>query len=147
MRTSFLIITLLLCLQSVFAQKADEPAIFSDKNGAIRGYDPVSYFTAGKPQAGVDSITFQWKDAVWHFATVENKSAFAQTPEKYAPQYGGYCAYGLSQGYAVKIEPEAWAIVDEKLYLNYDLSVQRKWEKKRADYIVKANTNWSKKKQ
>jgi hypothetical protein len=146
MRTSFLIITFILSLQSVFAQKGGESAIFSDKQGAIRGYDPVSYFIAGKPQSGLDSITFQWKDAVWHFSSVENKDTFAKTPEKYAPQYGGYCAYGWAQGYAVKIEPEAWAIVNEKLYLNYDLTVQRKWEKKRADYITKANTNWSKKK-
>lgn len=144
MRTLLSILTFFCCFQGVFAQKENNAPIFSDKNGAIRGYDPVAYFTIGKAQEGLDSITFQWKDAVWHFSSVENRDAFALVPEKYAPQYGGYCAYGWAQGYAVKIEPEAWAIVDEKLYLNYDLSIQRKWEKKRATYIWKADANWHK---
>ena len=146
MRVQFILFTFFFCLQGLFAQKESKPAVFSDKHGAIRGYDPVSYFTSGKATEGLDSIAFRWKDATWHFSSVENRDTFSQLPEKYAPQYGGYCAYGWAQGYAVKIEPEAWAIVDGKLYLNYDLSVQRKWEKKQAAYIQKADANWNKNK-
>jgi len=146
MRVPLIFLFFLFCLQSVFAQKEDKAAIFSNDKGAIKGYDPMSYFTAGKAQNGLDSITYRWKDAVWHFSSVENQKLCAQTPEKYAPQYGGYCASGWAQGYAVKIEPEAWAIVAGKLYLNYDRSVQRKWEKKQTMYIQKADENWSKKK-
>jgi hypothetical protein len=145
MRTLISIFTFFFCLQGIFAQNENNTAIFSDKNGAIKGYDPVAYFTIGKPQKGLDSISFQWKDAVWHFSSVEHRDSFALVPEKYAPQYGGYCAYGWAQGYAVKIEPEAWSIVDGKLYLNYDLSIKQKWDKKRVKYILKANVNWNKK--
>jgi YHS domain-containing protein len=145
MHNLFSMLLFFCCLQGVFAQKENNAAIFSDKNGAIRGYDPVAYFTIGEARKGLDSIAFQWKGAVWHFSSVENRDTFAQVPEKYAPQYGGYCAYGWAQGYAVKIEPEAWAIVNGKLYLNYDLSIQKKWEKKRETYILKADANWHKK--
>ena len=75
----------------------------------------------------------------------ENKTLFSQNPEQYAPQYGGYCAYGWAQGYAVKIEPDAWSIVDGKLYLNYDKSVQADWEKDKVGYIKKADDNYQKK--
>ncbi len=146
MRTHLILFALLFSLQGVFSQKKEDPTIFSDKHGAIRGYDPVSYFTVGQPTKGVDSISLQWNDATWHFATVENRDSFSRMPEKYAPQYGGYCAYGWAQGYAVKIEPDAWAIMDGKLYLNYDQSVQKKWAKKPLDYIKKADLNWGKKK-
>ena len=80
--------------------------------------------------------------AKWLFSSAEHRDAFAKEPEKYAPQYGGYCAYGVSQGYAVKIEPDAWTIVNGKLYLNYDRGVQKTWEKDLPGYIAKADKNW-----
>jgi YHS domain-containing protein len=126
-----------------FAQ-AQKSAVFSSDNGAIKGYDPVAYFTDGKPVKGLDSITFSWQGAVWHFANAEHRDLFAAAPAKYAPQYGGWCAYGWSQGYPAKIDPEAWSIVDGKLYLNYNLDVRDDWDKRRAEYIQKADANYQK---
>jgi len=123
---------------------AEMPQIFSDGDGAIRGYDPVAYFVQGKPVQGSGQFTHQWRGANWRFASAENRDRFAATPEKYAPQYGGYCAYGVAQGYAVKIEPEAWSIVDGKLYLNYSLGVQEDWKQDVPGYLRKADANWPK---
>jgi YHS domain-containing protein len=121
------------------AQKA---AVYSDRDGAIRGYDPVAYFTQGRAVKGSREFTHKWNGATWRFASTENRDRFAAAPEKYAPQYGGYCAYGVASGYAVKIEPDAWSVVDGKLYLNYDRSVQAKWKADVPGYVRKADVNW-----
>ena len=110
---------------------------------AIKGFDPVAYFTAGKPTKGTSEHTFDYKGATWRFASAENKALFEADPEKYVPAYGGYCAYGLAQGYLVKIEGNAWSIRDGKLYLNYDKGVQAKWEKRPASYISTADKKWT----
>ena len=133
-------------MQSCRAQKKAESTFFSTTDGAIKGYDPVAYFTSSKPVKGKENISYDWKNATWHFDSEANKQLFVANPEKYAPQYGGYCAYGWAKGYAVKIEPDAWSIVNEKLYLNYDKNVQVDWDKDRQGYIKKADTNYSKKK-
>ena len=96
---------------------------------AINGYDTVAYFTDKKAVKGSDANTFAWNGASWKFASKEHLDLFKASPEKYAPQYGGYCAYGVSQGYLVSIEPEQFTVLDGKLYLNYDASVQKKWTK------------------
>jgi hypothetical protein len=132
---------ILLSFATAFAQNK-KSVVFADNSGAIRGYDPVAYFTDHQPVKGEKDITFNWHEAVWHFATTAHRDSFAFHPDRYAPQYGGYCAYGWAQGYPAKIEPEAWSMVDGKLYLNYDLSVQRRWNKKQADYIKDADKNW-----
>jgi YHS domain-containing protein len=124
---------------AALAQKAP---IYSDASGAIRGYDPVAYFTQGRPVKGSKEFTHRWNGAEWRFASAENRARFAAAPEKYAPQYGGYCAFGVAGGYAVKIEPDAWSVVDGKLYLNYDRSVQASWKKDVPGYIRKADANW-----
>lgn len=124
------------------AAHAADP-IYSDWTGdAIKGYDPVAYFTEGKPVEGSGDFSAEWKGATWKFASAANRDAFLAEPEKYAPQYGGYCAYAVSQGYTAKIEPEAWKIVDGKLYLNYSLDVQKRWVAKQAEYIAAADQNW-----
>jgi YHS domain-containing protein len=128
----------------IFAQKNNKPSIFSNKEGAIKGYDAVAYFTSSKPVKGSKTITYDWKGATWHFENDTNKELFAKNPDKYAPQYGGYCAYGIAKGYQVKIEPDAWAIENGKLYLNYDSGVQKDWNKDRKGFIEKANENWLK---
>jgi YHS domain-containing protein len=130
---------------AALAQKSDKPLIFSNKSGAIKGYDPVAYFSKAQPTKGSDNITHEWQGATWHFQNEENKAVFMKNPEKYAPQYGGYCAYGIAKGYQVKIEPDVWAIENGKLYLNYDKGVQKDWDKDRAGYIKKANENFNKK--
>ena len=117
--------------------------IYETENGAINGYDPVAYFTVSQAVKGNEAHSLKWKGATWYFSSAENLNAFRGNPEKYAPAYGGFCAYGVAGGYKVKIEPDAWAIVDGKLYLNYDQGVQRKWNKDREGYIKKANQNWT----
>ena len=110
--------------------------------GAIKGHDPVAYFTQGGPAKGKNAHSHEWMGATWYFANAENRELFVADPEKYAPQYGGYCAYAVSQGYTAKIDPDAWKIVDDKLYLNFSLKVQKLWEEDIPGYIAKADINW-----
>jgi YHS domain-containing protein len=126
------------------AAAAQKPPVYSDNAGAIRGYDPVAYFTDAKPVEGSDKFTHTWKGATWRFASAENRDRFVAAPEKYAPQYGGYCAYGVAGGYTVSIDPAAWSVVDGKLYLNYSRGVQSDWNKDIPGYIRKADANWPK---
>lgn len=121
---------------------AQKPEIFSTDEGAIRGYDPVAYFTDNKPVKGLNNFKLNWKGADWFFASKKNLDLFKANPEKYAPQYGGWCAYGLAGGYKAKTDEEAWSIVNGKLYLNYSLNVRKSWDKDRAGYILKADRNW-----
>jgi len=110
--------------------------------GAIRGYDPVAYFTEKKPVEGKKAFSHKWKGATWYFSSERNRDLFRADPEKYAPQYGGYCAYAVSQGYIASIVPEAWKIVDGKLYLNFSLGVQQTWEQDIPGYIKSADQKW-----
>jgi YHS domain-containing protein len=111
---------------------------------AIDGYDPVAYFTDGKPVEGKKEFSHEWNGATWHFASAEHRDLFAAAPEKYAPQYGGYCAWAVSRGYTADIEPDAWAVVEGKLYLNYDLEVKAMWAKDMPGNIAKGDQNWPK---
>jgi len=111
---------------------------------AIEGYDPVSYFTVGKPTKGMKEYSYDWMNATWRFASKENLELFKAEPEKYAPQYGGYCAWAVSQGKTAGIDPQAWKIVNGKLYLNYNRSVQEQWEQDIPGNIRKADENWPK---
>ncbi|NEZ61489.1 hypothetical protein D0962_01645 [Leptolyngbyaceae cyanobacterium CCMR0082] len=116
---------------------------FADNSGlAIRGTDPVAYFTQGGPVAGSSEFTYTWNNATWQFVSAENRDLFAANPAQYAPQYGGYCAWAVSQGYTASIDPNAWKIVDGKLYLNYSRGVQRRWEQDIPGHISNANANW-----
>lgn len=116
--------------------------VFTKRGLAIRGYDPVAYFTDGKPVKGKAEFTSEHEGAVWRFASAANRDAFAADPLRYAPQYGGYCAWAVSEGYTASIDPDAWKIVDDKLYLNYSKSVQRRWERDIPGRIAKADANW-----
>jgi YHS domain-containing protein len=109
---------------------------------AIEGYDPVAYFEEGKPVEGDSDHSYEWMGATWYFASAENRDLFAADPDKYAPQYGGYCAWAVANGYTAKIDPQAWAIVDDKLYLNYSLDVQKQWQEDVPGNITKADANW-----
>ena len=109
---------------------------------AIDGTDPVAYFKESKPVQGSSDHEVEWNGATWRFASAENKAAFEQDPEAYAPQYGGYCAWAVSQGYTASTVPEAWKIVDGKLYLNYSKGVQATWEQNIPGNIQSANANW-----
>jgi YHS domain-containing protein len=109
---------------------------------AILGYDTVAYFTAGKPVKGQDGLTHEWMGAKWKFASQTNLDLFKVSPEKYAPQYGGYCAYGVSQDALVSVEPDKFKVIDGKLYLNYDADVQEKWLKDPAGFIKTADAKF-----
>lgn len=116
--------------------------VYSSWGTAIDGYDAVAYFTEGQPVEGDKEFSHDWKGATWRFSSAVNRDLFAANPDKYAPQYGGYCAYAVSQGYTASTEPDAWSIVDGKLYLNYSKSVRTRWEQDTAGYIADADTNW-----
>ncbi len=121
-----------------------EPAIYVAKGSAIavQGYDPVAYFKDGAPTKGSAGFTATYMGATFQFASAANRDAFKADPAAYAPQYGGYCAWAVSQGYHAKGDARHWKIVDGKLYLNYNGSVQRKWEKDVPGFISKADTQW-----
>jgi YHS domain-containing protein len=111
-------------------------------NLAIKGYDAVAYFTEGKAVKGKKEHTFEWQEAAWRFASRENLELFRADPQKYAPQYGGYCAWAVSQGDTADIDPEAWKIVDGKLYLNYNQKIQKQWEEDIPGLIASADAHW-----
>lgn len=116
--------------------------VSSPKGIAINGYDPVAYFTQKKPVEGSAEHSLSWKGATWHFSSAENKSSFEAAPEKFAPQYGGYCAFAVSYGSTATTVPEAWTIVDKKLYLNYSIGVRSRWSADQKGHIAKADKNW-----
>lgn len=118
--------------------------IYQKDGLAIKGFDPVAYFTQAKPIRGSAEFSLTYQGAIWQFSSQDHKDLFEANPEKYTPQYGGYCAYAVSKGSTAKIEPDAWKIVDGKLYLNYSTSIQKKWEKDISGYIEKADANWPK---
>ncbi|MFZ6011249.1 MAG: YHS domain-containing (seleno)protein [Bacteroidota bacterium] len=117
--------------------------VFTKSGEAIRGYDPVAYFKEGKPVKGKDEFKYTWKSVEWKFSSEQNLKDFAANPEQYAPQFGGYCSYGVADGHKAPTQPDAWTIVDGKLYLNYNLDVKKIWSEKQAEYIATANKTWA----
>jgi YHS domain-containing protein len=142
MRT--LALSLLLVLVAAAGARAEDPIYTNWRGLAVSGYDPVAYFREGKPVAGSSEHELEWMDATWRFSSAENLALFRAAPERYAPQYGGYCAWAVAQGYTASADPEAWRIVDGRLYLNYDADVQRKWEADIPGFIARANESWPK---
>lgn len=113
-------------------------------NVAVSGYDTVAYFTSGRPIKGSAAIKASYKGAEYHFANADNLAKFKGNPSAYAPQYGGYCAWAVSQGYTASADPRVWKIVGGKLYLNYDRDVGVRWAKDIPGHIRSANANWPK---
>lgn len=131
----------LLCLLAAGAALALEP-IYAQRGVAIRGYDPVAYFTETRPVQGVQAHTLQWNGAQWRFASQNNLEAFRKNPTRYAPQYGGYCAWAVSNNYTASTDPHAWTVVDGKLYLNYSLRVRARWSQNIPRRIKQGDANW-----
>ncbi len=125
---------------SVFALDPVYTGFFS--NDAIKGYDTVAYFTENKPIKGSKEFSLEYKGANWLFSSQENLALFKANPEMYAPQYGGYCAYAVSQNNTASIKPELFTIHEGKLYLNYNKSINDKWVKDKVSYIEAADKNW-----
>jgi enamine deaminase RidA (YjgF/YER057c/UK114 family) len=128
---------LLLCLLAPTA-RSDEARL------SISGYDPVAYFTDGKPEPGSSEFEYVWHDARWRFATAAHRDLFVKDPEHYAPQYDGYCAVGVafSEPHKDTVDPNAWAIVDGKLYLTHTPRSLAEWQEKAAENIKRADQNW-----
>lgn len=129
-------------LMTVSLVKAQKSEIFCTSGKAIKGYDPVAFFTESKPVKGADSLSYSYKDATWLFSSKTNLESFKKSPEKYSPQYGGYCAYGTADGHKAPTQTDTWTIVDGKLYFNYNGKVKEMWTKQQAAFIEKANTQW-----
>ena len=111
----------------VFAASQADPVNKDGSGVAIKGYDPVAYFTQSKPVKGSAAFTHQWMTRPGGSPARRTATSLRAVPEKYAPQYGGYCAYGVSQGHTAPIDPEAWTIIEGKLYLNYSKGVKKTW--------------------
>jgi YHS domain-containing protein len=109
---------------------------------ALSGYDPVAYFAVKDAVQGDPRFEFAWNGAKWLFSSQENLDRFRANPEAYAPQFGGYCAFAISEGHTATGDPQAWKVVDGKLYLNYNKEVKQKWEQNQAERIQKAEVNW-----
>jgi YHS domain-containing protein len=109
---------------------------------AVGGYDPVAYFTDGRPVRGTTEFRITHQGFEYRFASAEHLAAFRANPSRYLPQYGGYCAWAVSQGYTASGDPNHWRIVDGKLYLNYNAEIQTRWEGDIPGHITRANGNW-----
>lgn len=114
-----------------------------ERGVALKGYDPVAYFTTGVPAPGVEAHTITWKGATYRFATAEHRDRFAARPDAYAPQYGGYCAYAMSINQIADIDPARWAIVDGKLYLNKNRLAHFLWSANQRGHIADGDRNWA----
>jgi YHS domain-containing protein len=146
LRMTFRVLAIVAGLVAVPAAFAADPVfIGKSEDGAavaIRGYDAVAYHRENKPVLGKAEFKTKWNGAEWRFASAANRDAFALDPARYAPAFGGYCAYGASRGYKVSTDPDAFAIEGGKLYLNYSLPVQLTWNRDRPGYIRQAEQQW-----
>ncbi len=140
MKKSILILFVAFLSATTFAQTTKQ--INLKNNVALQGYDPVAYFESAKATEGKKEIKSEYNGAIYHFSSENNKALFLKNPSQYEPQFGGFCAYGMSEGYEAPIQPEAFTIVDGKLYLNYNLKVKEMWSKDHAARIKKAIVNW-----
>lgn len=134
-------LSVLLCLPLL--AEADNRAVNADDDGvAIHGYDPVAYFVSGRPRKGRADLAYHWSGADWWFATPDNRSAFVAGPERYAPRFGGFCAYAASYGLFADVDPQAWTIHKGRLYLNYSLRVRETWRPRADEFIGDAEQLW-----
>jgi len=125
------------------ASASPAPSVSTTEEGvAIGGYDPVAYFTEGHPVAGSPRFTFRWNGATWRFASAASRDRFETTPEAYAPAFGGYCAWAISQNYIAPGDPQVWRIVDGRLYLNFNRRAQALWEADLMGSIARGHANW-----
>jgi YHS domain-containing protein len=112
------------------------------KNAALGGYDAVAYFSEKAAKPGDAANKLNWKGADWYFTSAENMKLFAASPEKYAPQYGGFCAFAAAKGAIAPGDPEAWTVFKEKLYINYSPAVREEWRQDIPGFLVESEKNW-----
>lgn len=138
--TFFIAVTLAYSSLASAAVDAIYTGLFS--NEAVSGYDTVAYFTKGEPVKGSDDYTYEYMGATWKFSSQEHLELFVADPEKYAPQYGGYCAYAVANGDTASAEPDLWTIHEGKLYLNYSRRINRRWRDNMLEFIEQADAQW-----
>lgn len=128
----------------VLARAQSKPIVYTGLVAGVGagGYDVVQYFEQGKPVVGSSQFSAQHDGVIWRFSSAESRNRFAMDPSRYTPQYGGYCAWAVSEGYTAKGDPTAWSIVDGKLYLNYNASVHKTWQRNTTLHITRGNANW-----
>ena len=125
------------------ALAAGSGSVNKDSKGvAVKGYDVIGYFDEKRPVKGVEEFKFDYQGATYLFASEAHRDRFSASPEKYLPQYGGYCAYGMAKGHKAPVDPEAWGVIDGRLYLNYSLGVRKDFSKDTAGFIREADRNW-----
>ncbi len=142
MKNTARMLTLISGLFGVTAALAVEPINTKGRDRlAARGYDVVAYFQ-GEARRGSDAVSHRWMDATWRFSSAANRDLFAADPERYAPRFGGYCAWAVSRGYTADVDPEAWTVYENKLYLNYSKSVRTRWSEDVPGNVARGEENW-----
>lgn len=121
---------------------AQEHPVYAPEGIAIEGYDPVAYFTEGRPVEGSAEFSYEWRGAEWRFASREHLDLFMSDPERYAPEYGGYCAWAVGRGDIAPIDPRQWVIQDGRLFLNFSAFVNLRFNFNRDRNIELADENW-----
>lgn len=117
-------------------------AYFEKDGAAIKGYDAVAYFSENKAVPGLPAYKAEYQGSIFRFASQANRDAFVADPARYAPQYGGFCAFGTAGGYKAAIDPAAFTIIGGKLYLNYNADIRKKWSADTPGFISRADRNW-----
>ncbi|GGI72460.1 YHS domain-containing (seleno)protein [Shewanella gelidii] len=143
MRSLFISISLLILLAGC-TSLGNQP-IYNDNGVAVNGYDVVAYFTESKAVQGNPAFTVRYNNINWLFSNEKHQQLFSSNPQQYVPQYGGYCAYAMSDGFVVDTDPNAFTVYQDKLYLNYSLSVRDNWLDNRNRFIAEADIHWQKK--
>ena len=146
-RRALLIAAVILLPAQAPPPKSDPPKagpVNAEAGLALAGHDPVAYFTDARPTPGEPAITASHDGVTYHFASAANRAAFIAAPEKYLPQYGGYCAFAVARGYKAVIDPAAFTVAGGKLYLNYNAAIQTQWLRQRDADISRADKNWPK---
>ncbi|MEL6167654.1 MAG: YHS domain-containing (seleno)protein [Pseudomonadota bacterium] len=143
-RRAFLALTVAIPVAGTMIRPAlaAEPPVYQSGGVAINGYDAVAYFTEGRPVEGDAAFKSVYDGAEFRFSSAENKALFDADPEAFAPQYGGYCAFAVANGYTAKTDPDAWSIHEGKLYLNFNRSIRRRWSRDIPGNIQKGDANW-----
>lgn len=124
---------------------AMEPPVYAEEGIAIDGADPVAFFSLAEddgPVIGSPEFALDWEGATWHFANAENRELFEADPEAYAPAFGGYCAFAASRGYVASTVPEAWSVIEGRLFLNFSVRIRRRWLREVPDAIEQGDANW-----
>lgn len=131
------------CLAACGRTEGIEKVNKTDDGLALRGFDAVAYFAVNSAVKGEPKFEYAWNGAKWLFSSADNLEKFKKDPVAYAPQFGGYCSYAVSQGYTADGDPQAWKVVDGKLYLNYNQKAKEAWEKEQDKFIKDGEKTWT----